>query len=268
MTMLVGLVILILPAALSAQSFWLERSPGKTLMLEIFKPYINDEFYNGEFYPVEYSFETFVLFLSIRSQIGSKYFLVAELPFAHAAFDTKIDRPFSFYRFSGASSTLGNPYFGLERGSPSSWFFAELGIHLPLVETDNNYATRAGKISDLDRREAFEDYVTLKAMLNFQHKFANGLRFRLESGAIIQYAADHPRDISFTLPGNVNAQVGYETARLNLGASLILAVDRSRSFAWEEGALGLTASVKFDKQQLGVYIIAPNSVGLNFGIQL
>jgi hypothetical protein len=267
MAMLIVLVVLILPAALPAQSFWLERSHGKTLMLEIFKPDEHSGFYNGAFYPVDYSFETFALFLSLRQPIGSKYFLVAELAFAHAAFDTKIDRPFSFYRHSGASSTMGNPYIGLERGSPTSWFFIEAGIRLPLVKTDNNYAARIGEIADLDRREAFEDYLALKAMLNLQHKFANGLRFRLKSGAIIQYDFDYRGDIYFTFPGNANAQVGYETTRINLGASLINAFFRGRYFTWDEAVLGFTTSVKFDNLQLGVCIILPTSFGLNLSIQ-
>lgn len=96
MVMFVGLVILFSSAALYAQSFWLERSQGKTFFLEIFKPNIENRVYNGVPYPADYSFETAALFLSLRAQLGSKSFLMVELPFAHAAYETKIDSGFGF----------------------------------------------------------------------------------------------------------------------------------------------------------------------------
>jgi hypothetical protein len=286
MVTLIAIFVLILPDAISAQSFWLEHSQGKTFLLEIFKPQVHEGVYNGVRYPVEYSFETVALFLSLRQPIGSKYFLVVELPFAHAAFDTKIDRAFSFYRHSGRSSTIGNPYLGLELGNLSfklgsinSQFFTEVGIRLPLAKTVNNYAARVGEAVDFDRDEAFEErYVAVKAMLNFRLKHKTGLTFRIRGGAIIQRDLDHLRDHYLSLLGN--AQIGYETARINIGGNFVLRVLFSRisgsDFNWEgAGALGLTASIKLGNLRPGIYIAqsAPfdseliESFGLNLGIQ-
>jgi hypothetical protein len=64
--MLVAIFVLILPAAISAQSFWLERSHNKTLALEIFKPTLHSGVYNGVSYPVDYRLQTSALFLSLR----------------------------------------------------------------------------------------------------------------------------------------------------------------------------------------------------------
>jgi len=262
------IVILILPATLPAQSFWLERNNGKSFLLEIFKPTLHRGIYNGVIYPVDYSFETFALFLSLRQPIGSKYFLVAELPFAHAAFDTKIDRPFSFYRHSGASSTIGNPYIGLELGSlsslifpengirpqPKSTFFSrlssrifpEIGIRLPLAKTFNNYASRVGEVVDFDRNEAFEErYVAVKAMINYRSKRTEGLTFRARVGAMILRDTDRSSNEYWYSRGTdldylVNAQVGYETARMSLGVNL---------------SLGFTASVKLGNLRIGANCI-------------
>ncbi|GEM_PF-4165535 len=278
MATLIVIVVLILPAALAAQSFWLERSPGKTFLLEIFKPNISSGVYNGVRYPVDYSFETFALFLSLRWPMGSKYFLVAELPFAHAAFDTKIDRAFSFYRFNGHSNTIGNPYLGLERGS------FEIGLRLPLAKTDNNYAAPVGMAADVDRREAFESYAALRATVNYQAKrlffwkLPQSWALRYRFGAIILRNFDHFRDNYFAFP--LNFQIGYQTARIQLGinnASWIGALRQYRdriqsSFTRDsdftihaEGEGGFTASIKFGNLRPGLYI--GSSFGLNLNIQ-
>ena len=237
-------------------------------MLEIFKPIPHKGVYNGKIYPVDYSFETFALFLSLRQPIASKYFLVVELPFAHAAFDTKIARPFSFYRHSGASSTIGNPYIGLELGSLSSLIFSEseihpqpkskirtffsrlssrifpeIGIRLPLAQTANNYAARVGELVDFDRREAFDErYVAIKAIVNYRSKRTKGWTFRARIGAMILRDIDrsgneHQYSRGTYMDGLLNAQVGYETARMSLGLNL---------------SMGFTASVKLGNLRLGV----------------
>ncbi|MGI0016290.1 MAG: hypothetical protein ACREBU_22955, partial [Nitrososphaera sp.] len=226
MAMLIGLVILIFPAMLAAQSFWLERSQGKTFLLEIFKPDIGSGVYNGVSYPVDYSFETVALFLSLRSQIGSKSFLMVELPFAHAAFNAKNDSGFSFYRNRGSSSTIGNPYLGLELGGTNARFFTEVGIRLPLAETDNNYAARVGRAADSDRPEAFEDYVTLRAVINYRSKRTKGLMFRARGGALVQRNFNHS-DNHFSIPIDALIGYGYEKGRFRLGVNFVINIDAS-----------------------------------------
>jgi hypothetical protein len=263
---LAAIVVAILPVSVFAQSFWLERSNGKTFLLEIFKPVgLHPGPYNGAYYYQAryYSLETFAFFLSLRSQIGSRSFLMVELPFAHATVDKKIDREFSFFRLRGYWNTIGNPYIGLELGGPTSRFFTEVGIRLPLVKTDNNYAARVGEEADYDRYEAFaERYVVAKAMVNYRSNRTKGLTFRARVGAMILRDIDRSGD---KYPGlldwfrpTANAQVGYETARMSLGVNL---------------GLGFTANVRLGNLRPGVYInpsfldATTTTFGLNLGLQ-
>jgi len=162
------------------------ESENLSSALEIFKPDVHKGVYNGISYSGDYSFETVALFLLLRSQIGSKSFLVAELPLAHAAFDAKIDGDSSFDRSRGSANTAGNPYLGLELGGLDSRFFTEVGVRLPLAQAENNNAATVGRAADSDRPEAFDDGVALRAMLNYRAKHTKGLTFCARGGALVQ----------------------------------------------------------------------------------
>lgn len=262
MAMLIVIVILILPAALPAQSFWLEHSKGKTFLLEIFKPPVNRSVYNGESYPVDYSFETVALFFSLRLPVGSKTSLVAELPFAHAAFDTKSDRAFSFYHNSGRANTIGSPYLGFELGSQTSRVYPEVGIRLPLIKAGNNYAADVGKLADSDRREAFEHTAALRAMLNVRLKYKTRLSFRFRGGSIIQRDADNSRDIRYRAV-SLNARVGYETARISFGVNTGIRWSKVQSRLKETEiyeALSVIAQVRYEMARI--------SLGVNTGLRM
>jgi hypothetical protein len=284
-TMLVAIVVLILPASLSAQSFWLERSPGKTLALEIFKPTLHSGVYNGVSYPADYSFQTSAFFFSLRWPVGSKTFLVAELPFAHAAFDTKIDRPFSFFRNSGHESTIGNPYLGLEIGGKASRFFAEAGFRLPLVSSERGFARLVGQNSDPVRDEAFLDFTVVKAMINYRLKRETGLVFRLRLGAAaLRNFETHSYGFSFPL----DILIGYKTERLSAGAYIpikggFIKTSRRTESAFTRGSdfsfkmnqqEGIWANIRLGKLQPGVYIDPSfdgdviNTFAINLGIRL
>jgi len=284
--MLIVVVILILPVAISAQSFWLQRSHGKTLALEIFKPTLHSGVYNGVSYPVDYSFKTAAFFFSLRWPIGKKTFLVAELPFAYAAFDTKIDRPFSFFRNSGYESTIGNPYVGFELGGKASPFFAEAGIRFPIVATEHGYAMKVGAESDIDREEAFLDFATVKVMINYRLRRETGLVFRLRLGAAYLHNFD-TQNYGCAIP--LVTRIGYKTGRLSTGAYLVWFIEgrnEKRSevqTAFNRGSYfsfkitqeeGLWANISLGKLQPGV-IINPSfadgifdSFAINLGVQL
>ena len=281
---LVMILILILPAMLSAQSFWLERSAGKSLGLELFKPSFDNStlvFNRGEYYPVDFSFKTFAVFLSTRWPVGSKTFGVAELPFAHAEFDTEIDQEFSFYRNSGHESMIGNPYVGFEFGGISSPFFAEVGVRLPLVAEDYSYALRAGVSADGDRPEAFIDFAAVKVALNYQRRGEAGLIFRFRLGAAyLRKSGDMISGRGFTI--TPAARIGYKTGRISAGAFMILPGEHrivstaSRGLGFMNrgantnlrvsGQAGLWANIDLGSLQPGVYV--SDSFDINFGVQL
>ncbi len=261
MAMLV-IVVLITPAVLAAQSFWLERNQGKTFLLEIFKPTVaGGVVFNGVSYPVDYSFTTSALFLSLRQPIGNKYFLVAELPFAHASFDTKIDRAFSFYRHNGRSNRIGNPYFGLELGSPASRIYPEVGIRPPLIKAGNNYAADVGKIADSDRREAFEHTAALRAMLNVRLQYKTRLSFRFRGGPIFQRDFDNPRYKYRAVSGNV--RVRYEMARINFGINSGIRLSKL-----ESPTAGAERYLAINIMAQAGYEVGRTSLGINTGVRM
>jgi hypothetical protein len=265
-------VILILPGALAAQSFWLERSQGKTFFLEIFKLDNSTGVYNGARYPVDYSFESFASFLTLRAQTGSKSFLVVELPFAHAVFDTKIDSDFSYYRNSGSSNMIGSPYIGFEYGSLNSRFFTEIGIRLPLAKTDNNFAAAIGRASNPDREEAFERLAAIKLVLNYRSKRTRGLTFRARGGAVVQRDLDQLSDDYYSFLLSTQIGYGYEPGRFRLAANFVTQIRfsfqmvedpfgfeaTSRSFrAVQMQYFRLTGNVDLGSVRLGMYLRPP-----------
>jgi hypothetical protein len=278
---LLAIMILILPVAALAQSFWVERNHGKTLALEIFKPSLHSGVYNGVSYPVDYSFQTVALFLSLRWPVGNKTFLVAELPFAHAAFDTKINGVHSFFRNRGEENTIGNPYLGLEIGSKASRFSGAAGIRLPLLAQDHGFALAVGAESDSDREEAFLDFAAIKVVVNYRLKREAGLVFRLRLGAA------YLRKFENFVQGNglfvtPAARIGYKTGRLSAGAYIIFPMrgtnvtsaeirtvfTRGSNFSFKlTQEEGLWANISLGKLQPGVRINT-NSFALNLGVQL
>jgi len=283
MAMLFATAVLLLPVAVVAQSFWLDRSPNKTLGVEIFKPRLYSGVYNGVSYPVDYSFQTAAFFFSLRWPVGKKTFLVAELPFAHAAFDKKIDRPFSFYRNNGRESAFGNPYLGLEFWRTTSRIFAEVGIRFPLVVEDRGYAVRVGAASALDREEAFLDFAAVKAAINYRLLREAGLVFRLHLGAAY-WRNFETSDYRGAIP--LAIRLGYKTGRYSAGvflAQLLEGRNEKRSNVFNKGSYfsfkltqqqGLWANMRLGKLQPGVVIESRfvehvfDSFALNLGVQL
>lgn len=274
-------VIVLFSATLCAQSFWLERSAGKALAVEVYKPTANSTVHNGATYPVDYSFQTFAFFLGLRWPIGRKTFLVTELPFAHAAFDTKIDREYSFYRFSGQESALGNPYIGLRFGYPERKISFEAGLRLPLTQQEHFAARTIGRNGDDTREEAFEDLAALRAIVHYAQKRERGFNYHLALGPIIQRDFEHLGDHHFGAILRVEAW--YQMARINMGANITMRGSYNREVreVHSEGQAvldrrsnttfkvnqdqDLTVGVKLGKLQPG---ISYSPFALHFGIAL
>lgn len=271
------------PAALFAQSFWLERNTEKTFALELYNPVLSGlryVSYQGASYPVDYSFNTFALFLSTRLPVAKNKFFVAELPFAHAEFDTKIDRDFSFFRNSGQESTIGNPYLGLELGSLASRFFTEIGIRLPLTREENTYAAQVGARSTGNRPESFYDFVAMKIAINYQNRRKEGLVFRLRvSAAYLHKFGELIQGHGFII--TPTARIGYKTGRINAGTYLLISgegmsirsmVQRTafnsgfNSNFRASGEVGLWANIDLGRLQPSIYINDFSTFGI--GIQL
>jgi hypothetical protein len=127
-----------LPDTARAQSLWLDRLRPNTVLLEIVKPDLQG--------PDDASFTTSAWYLSGRKEFSPSLHGVAEIPFGTSG----VSEGEAF----GTGAMLGNPYLGIEAGSPYVW--AELGLRLPLAG-DNFSTASIGVLSDTERWPAWLD---------------------------------------------------------------------------------------------------------------
>lgn len=259
----------LVPASLSAQSIWLDRSADKTVGLEVLIPNFKDE--DGV--------SGWAAFLSLRAPLSNQLHFVGEMPFAHGSFESR-----SIFIDSGSQNSIGNPYFGIEIGRQGSPVFGEIGARVPLASEDKFGATLVGLVTDFDRLEAFAPkMLPLTAMLNYHHKEASGFAIRLRGGPsfLINTDKDEFEDGSELFIG-YSAQAGYESEQVS-----ILGGVTGRANMTEENAdfgersvhqLGFNASVGLGNVRPGIHFRLPLDddlkdsmdfvMGFNLGIQL
>lgn len=258
-----------------AQSVWLPVSRAPSMSLEGFKPVLDEG--NRNFTPATSAF-----FLSGRMPVGENVMVTAELPFAHAG--VKL----SAFGGTGteSSTTLGNPYLGVETASAASPVIADLGIRLPLRKSRASESSAAivGFLSDIDRMEAFrEDLLSIGGHVGMRSQQASGLYLHARGGPIIWFntADDHPGDNTEIFLDYV-AQAGYDVGRYALisglsGRTLATADEGS----WSDRSmhqLGISGSVAFGSVRPGIQLRFPLDrdldetlryvIGLNLTVQL
>ncbi len=175
------------PLAL-AQSIWMNPRADRYIQIEILTPN-----YNGK---DRFSFISSTSFLSARYALWHRSLKIRaafELPFGH----TGIEKPFFEYDprdnkliyASGTDNIFGNPYLGLEIGTPGNYndkdgiAFGELGFRLPVIANSHAYVKRFATLSDIDRSEAFNDSVTtITGRFNYVDRAASGFGLRIRIG--------------------------------------------------------------------------------------
>ena len=134
------LAIAALPAPARAQSLWLDPTGAGGFQLEFLHPAVDG-----------YSPASGAVFLGLRAPLGSRLALVGELPVAHG--DLRVGS--GGVEFRGEAVSPGNPWIGLEIGSPGSDLQVALGGRIALVDSVDA-ATSIGFLADpIDRPEAF-----------------------------------------------------------------------------------------------------------------
>ncbi len=115
------------------------------------------------------SFVSVAAFFSARLPLGSTTVRI-EVPYAGGATDL------------GSSSSLGNPYVGLELGGQTG-FSGEAGARIPLASDDEDLATTIGWLSDITRAEAFlPNTLTLATRARYRVRAADGFTFDAGGG--------------------------------------------------------------------------------------
>lgn len=191
----------------------------------------------------------------------------------------------NFVFASGTDNAFGNPYLGIEVGSPGNYaeknalWFVELGIRLPLVADSQEYAKQIGTFCDLDRTEAFNDSVTtITGRFNYVDRATSGFGLRIRLGPTLFMSNDSEDDlyldqaIMITLEKNiVQAGVAFTARTLLTGPW----------FTWSsltEDQLGFTTRLTLGKLQPGLHFRVPLDddltrnlqyiYGFNMGFQL
>lgn len=206
------------PATAPAQSPWLAPRQDHPIALEVVKPIFDEDDFNTL---------TSAAFLSFTVWTGENASIVAELPFAYAGVD---DGEFSD---GESSTTLGNPYVGVEirgKDSPSSF---EIGVRAPLT-SDEEVAALVGAFADIDRFEAFlPDVVSLSGFGTYRSRTRNGVEFVLHGGPIFAMQTDPDGGDQAELNLRYAAQIWYRPGAYALGLGAT-----GRAFVTEDGNFG------------------------------
>jgi len=151
----------VLPLPLTAQEPWTANVPRRGVALDFLRP----KFQGGGT-----SLTSFAVFLSGRAPMGDKTAIRFELPFARGSTD-----------FGGSSSSLGNPYVGVETGGATGLAY-EMGVRGPLA-SEGEFAVQIGVFSDITRYEAFlPNVATVSARARYRYQGDNGFTFDAGGG--------------------------------------------------------------------------------------
>jgi hypothetical protein len=182
-------------SALLGQSMWRPQTSGKSMGMEISKP-----FFDGG----QMSALSTTTLLWVQWPIRDKVQFVGELPLAYGSYDDE---------FGGESDfVLGNPYLGLRIGEDGSNLSGQLGVRLPLTPSHNNLALGVGLFSDfISRPGAFwPDNVPITGTVAYQVRKDDGLIFRVVGGADAWIATESDYGDRVEAWGLYGAGAGYE----------------------------------------------------------
>jgi len=148
-------------APLAAQMPWTANLPPRGVALDILRPKIQG---GGT------TLASFAAYASGRFPVGGMR-IRFELPYARLAGDGA----------GGSSSTIGNPYVGLETGGEKGLGF-EAGVRVPLA-SETEFASAFGPYSDITRFEAFlPNVLTVATRAHWRFRDVSGFTFDAGGG--------------------------------------------------------------------------------------
>ena len=249
----VWLALFLLGTALpvSAQSVW--TTPPRhadQISVEWLKPVFDD----GN----EVSLLTSSLVISAQAPLTDRLMLVGELPVATARFHS-----LSGFRDAETPSTsVGNPYFGLEVRSSDAPLFLEMGFRPPTTDDPGFWPSAIGSLTDLNRLGAYTvNQLPFQLVGNYYYDLASSpLSARLRVGPEVFFPAggDAPSTMVLTYGGQ-----GWYTApneRLRVGLGLTGRWNTGRNAGFGESSLHhvtTTLQGTFGDFQPGVVVRLP-----------
>ncbi len=246
-------ILLFSPNVSFGQSIWLGEAPTSSASIEIYQPTMDTATAEGT------SVGTTVWFFSGRTPFTPQVIGITELPLAFA----------SFREYQGdlnvSSSTVGNPYLGLEIGDQET-IYGEFGIRLPATQDDELVAQTIGGFADVDRSDAFTPhFVTLLGKVNFIAHESTGRFFRARAGSRLEVNTENsgdPAEVYF----DVNLLTGYVTPTYRMigGYALNLAASEGAKFSDRTlQQLGASVSFALGRTWPGVQLRVPLDQNVN-----
>lgn len=213
---LAGLLATALVAAASApaaaQSLWMQRDGDHTILLEMLRPSIED---------VDGKLLTGAFFLSGRTKVSPGVSLVGELPylrFASSLLGTDVNG--NEITVDLSSSTIGNPYVGMEAGLGSGPAFVEVGFRPPLASDEEYDAVLTGYFTDMTRLGGFlPNYASIQAGINLREVTDSKIMYRVRLSPMVAIPTKGGGDSE--LFAMYSFQMGYHgtVARVGTGIS-------------------------------------------------
>ena len=169
------LVLLLLGTSpLEAQSVWTgPPEHADRVSVEWLKPVFDDE--------GTVSFLTSSLLVSGQVTASDRLMIVGELPVSYAR--TEAVNAFGETQTT-SSTTVGNPYLGIELRGRSAPFFLELGGRVPTVDDPAFFSSAVGTLTDLNRLGTYAvDQVPVQLIGNYHYTPSpSNVSFRLRGG--------------------------------------------------------------------------------------
>ena len=195
-------------ASVQAQSILLEPNNVTAIQLEMLRP-------NAHYTDISNS--SFTFFLSGRVRVGRDHLLRAEVPFVNYKEEGGVE----YWRTPEDDSQFGNPYLGLDVGSPESGFQGEFGVRAPVVSELTETAA-AGSGSDyIERIEAFlPDLVPIYMGLNYRVKTENGFGMRFRMVPVFWIWVGERSEVDNDIYVLYSGQAWYQDKKVGVGGGI------------------------------------------------
>jgi hypothetical protein len=200
--------------SVSAQSLW--TGPQSTMekpsfQIETFRPQFSDD-------ELEFVGATGSGFVTARLPLASRFALIADLPFARAAWDVD-----GTANVAASESLIGNPFVGVD-WQTSERFSAELGLRLPTLaepEDAEDLGVLApmvvGLAAEIERMEAFTPEVLgIYAAGSYRAPLTSSLTASVRANTALLTGEGAAEDVLLGYTG----QLWYTAGRADLGAGV------------------------------------------------
>jgi hypothetical protein len=214
------LSLVLIPAAASGQSAWLDPTVESSVSLEILKPDYWSSGYGNSIGPKA---QSAVWFLSTKIRASSSTFFLFELPVSY--YDAVVRR-YDYYGGGGydeyeidSEILVGNLFFGIETTSATSSFYGQFGFRMPTAEDSKRLSAEQGLLADPGRFGAFlPNVLTFRVRAGMRTQEIAGLVYHVYLGPIFMNPIGDNSGADAEVYLDYGSQLWLVTEKARLGA--------------------------------------------------